>query len=187
MPGFPQLRQSVSGRADTPTMRCSRHRRESHKRTNDRVPNQSRMSIKLASTTSFTLAHRPTPSYRRALNVKFLSNKDLSWPAFGGALVLTFIVVNAFRGPLPGGAFSERAPVLAEYLGNFIASFCFGAALVLVVWLIRRIMKKPYTTPRRDLAIATLLMMLITFKTSNAAALDMPLPGTTSTATHLVV
>ena len=186
MPGFPQLRQSVSGRPDTPTMRCSRHRRESHKRTNNRVPNPFPMSIKPVPAASFTLPHRPTPSYRRAINVKFLSNKDLSWPAFGGALALTFIVINAFRGPLPGGAFSERAPVLAEYLGNFIASFCFGAALVVVVWLIRRILKKPYTTPRRDLAIATLLMMLITFKTSNAATLDVPVASTTPATVHLV-
>lgn len=100
--------------------------------------------------------------------MKLFVNRDLSWQAFACALGLSFIVVNAFRGDLPGGAFSERAPVLMLYLGNFLASFIFAALMIVVVWGVHRVIKKPYETPRRDLALATLIMLLITFKSANA-------------------
>lgn len=105
--------------------------------------------------------------------MKLFSDKDLSWGAFAASLVIMFVAVNAFRGPLPGGPIEERLPLLLQYLGSFLAAALFACLLVGIIWGVRRYTKQPYLTPRRDLAVAILLMLLVTFRSNSEAA---PLP-----------
>ncbi len=89
-----------------------------------------------------------------------------------------FLVSSALRGPLPGGPFSERVPVLAQYAGAFLAAALMGAFIVLVIWGFKRFRSEPYATPRRDLALAILLMTIVTFRPAQAAAAGVPdMPG----------
>jgi len=80
-----------------------------------------------------------------------------------------FLISSALRGPLPGGPFSERIPVLVQYAGSFLAAALMGGAIVLVLWGVRRLRSERYETPRRDLAIAILLMTVVTFRPVQAA------------------
>lgn len=81
-----------------------------------------------------------------------------------------FLVSSALRGPLPEGTFSERVPVLAQYAGGFLAAALMGGFIVLVLWGVRRFRSTPYETPRRDLALAILLMTIVTFRPAQAQA-----------------
>ena len=93
-----------------------------------------------------------------------MSGRDLSWQALLGALVLMFLVSSALRGPLPDGTFAERLPVLLEYLGGFLAAAVMGGAIVLAIWAFKRFFQsQAYAAPRRDYAIAVLLMTVVTF------------------------
>ncbi|OVZ55845.1 hypothetical protein CDO44_22065 [Pigmentiphaga sp. NML080357] len=101
--------------------------------------------------------------------MKFFVDRDLSWGALAGALGLMFLVSSALRGPLPEGPFSERVPVLAQYAGAFLAAALMGGFIVLVLWGFKRFRSERYETPRRDLAIAVLLMTVVTFRPAQAA------------------
>ncbi len=100
--------------------------------------------------------------------VKLFVGRDLSWGALAGALGLMFLVSSALRGPLPEGPFSERVPVLAQYAGSFLAAALMGGFIVLVMWGFRRFRSQAYETPRRDLALAILLMAIVTFRPAHA-------------------
>lgn len=119
--------------------------------------------------------------------MKLFSDKDLSWGAFGLALLIMFIASNAFRGSLPDGDFSARVPMLLQFLGAFLASAMFGGLVVLVIWAFRRYHKRPYETPRRDLAFAILFMLLVTFKRVDAAPLPPQTPTAEPTTVELIV
>jgi len=106
--------------------------------------------------------------------VKFFVDRDLSWGALAGALGLMFLVSSALRGPLPEGPFSERVPVLAQYAGGFLAGALMGGFIVLILWGVRRFRSIPYETPRRDLALAILLMTIVTFRPAHAEAPALP-------------
>ncbi|WP_124080209.1 hypothetical protein [Pigmentiphaga humi] len=108
--------------------------------------------------------------------MKFFVDRDLSWGALGGALGLMFLVSSALRGPLPEGPFSERVPVLSQYAGAFIAAALMGACIVLGLWGVHRLRSRRYETPRRDLAIAVLLMTIVTFRPVQAMTPD-AMPG----------
>lgn len=102
--------------------------------------------------------------------MKVFVGRDLSWGALAAALGLMFLVSSALRGPLPEGPFSERVPVLAQYAGSFLAAALMGGFIVLVMWGFRRFRSQPYETPRRDLALAILLMAIVTFRPAHAEA-----------------
>lgn len=106
----------------------------------------------------------------RGFAVKFFVDRDLSWGALAGALGLMFLVSSALRGPLPEGPFSARVPVLTQYAGAFLAALLMGGAIVLVLWGVKRLRSERYETPRRDLAIAVLLMTIVTFRPVQAAS-----------------
>ncbi|GAA4336391.1 hypothetical protein GCM10023144_30650 [Pigmentiphaga soli] len=120
---------------------------------------------------SFTLPDPPMP---RPTAVKLFSDQDLSWGAFIASLAIMFVAVNAFRGPLPDGPIEARLPLLLQYLGAFMASVLFGCAIVAIIWAVRRFTGRGYPTPRRDLAVAILLMMLVTFRSNDASAQPTP-------------
>jgi hypothetical protein len=94
--------------------------------------------------------------------MKLMSGQDLSWQGLAGALALMFLVSSALRGPLPDG---DRLPVLLEYLGGFLAAAIMGGVIVLAIWAFKRFFQsQAYAAPRRDYAIAVLLMAAVTFR-----------------------
>lgn len=127
---------------------------------------------------SFTLP--ASPIFQQRVTVKIFSDRDLSWEALAGALVLMFIVSSALRGPLPGGPLSARVPMLLQYVGGFLAAAVMGGFIVLVIWLVKRYRRQPYQTPRRDLAAAILLMCVVTFRAPQAAPLPVDVDANSS-------
>lgn len=109
------------------------------------------------------------------MHVKLIEKQELTWAGLALSLLLLFIVSSAFKGDLPEGAFSQRVPVLLNYLGGFLAAMVAAAIIVALIAVVKRVRGARYATFRRDFALAVLFMCIVTYKPVQAAPPDAPL------------
>src|SRR5690606_21217579 len=108
------------------------------------------------------------------MHVKLIDRRELTWAGLALSLVVLFIVSSAFKGDLPEGAFSQRVPMLMNYLGGFLAAMVAGAVIVALIAVIKRVRGAPYATYRRDFALAVLFMCIVTYKPAQAFPTETP-------------
>lgn len=103
--------------------------------------------------------------------------KDISWVVFLSLLAAFFILVIVFGGiPSGGGGPTGQSLVLTHYLGRLVAAVVIALLFVGVVWLINRVRRRFYSTSKRDIAIATAVVLLLQFFGVRPQAPSTPVP-----------
>lgn len=83
---------------------------------------------------------------------------DVPWLLFAGCIAAVYFVVLWVYGlPTEKGGHIGATLLLTDYAGRTLGILLMGAAAVFVVWLVNRIRRKLYETPRRDLLLASFI------------------------------
>lgn len=102
------------------------------------------------------------------------SGQEVSWLFFAGCIAAVYFVVLWIYGiPAERGHIGTTL-LLTDYAGRTLGIVLMGAAAVAVIWLVNRMQRRSYETPRRDLLIASFVscyLMLLGDSRITASAL----------------
>lgn len=105
---------------------------------------------------SVTTADNSNPGrYGSTKNLHTRGGSEVSWLLFAGCIAALYSVVLWIYGiPAEGGHIGTTL-LLTDYAGRTLGIVLMGAAAVAVIWLVNRMQRRSYETPRRDLLIAS--------------------------------
>lgn len=94
--------------------------------------------------------------------------KDTTWTVLVACVFAMFIVaLLAFGAPTGGGGIAGNGLVLARYAGFVLAPLLLGLLVVGVLWLINRVSRKTYLTPKRDMLVVAVAFFFFALQGSH--------------------